>query len=72
VTPGVVSLVFVAQSVAGARQHRFLWIPMTETVFWVVVAAVAVAIAGIIVAVARARRRPARRAAERGRDMTGE
>jgi mannose/fructose/N-acetylgalactosamine-specific phosphotransferase system component IIC len=60
VTPGVVSLALAAQ-LAASRQHRFLWIGMSATAFWVVVAAVAVAIAGIIVAVARARQRTARR-----------
>ena len=58
--PGIASLCVVAQS-AAARQHRFLWIPMTETVFWVAVATAAVAISGIIVAVVLVRRRAARR-----------
>jgi ABC-type sugar transport system permease subunit len=55
-TPDVMSLFVVARS-AASRQHRFLWIPMTKTVFWVAVATVAAAIAGIIVAVVLGRRR---------------
>jgi len=55
--PGILLCLIFAQEDAPAGQHRFLWIPMTETVFWVVVAAVAVAIAGITVAVVLARRR---------------
>ncbi|UCG42533.1 MAG: hypothetical protein JSU73_11795 [candidate division WOR-3 bacterium] len=71
-TPSIIPHLIVAQENAAAGQHRFLWIPMTETAFWVAVATTAVAIAGITVAVALARRRAAKRAAERSRDVTGE
>lgn len=55
-TPDVVSLFVVAQS-AASRQHRFLWIGMSATVFWVVAAAVVAGITGAVVAVVLARRR---------------
>jgi len=58
----------LAQGKQPAGQHRFLWIPMTEAVFWTAVATAVAVIAGIIVAVVLARRR----AAERSRGVSGE
>jgi membrane associated rhomboid family serine protease len=54
VTPGVVSLIVVAQS-AASTQHRFLWIRMSATVFWA--AAVVAGIIGAVEAVVLGRRR---------------
>jgi hypothetical protein len=67
-TPGVVSLFVVAQSVPAARQHRFLWIRMSATVFWVVAAAVVAGIIGAVEAVVLGRgRRKARNLRRRAR-----
>jgi drug/metabolite transporter superfamily protein YnfA len=64
-TPNVFPFLFIAQAESVGGQHRFLWIPMTATLFWVVVAAVTAGVIGMVVAVVRARRRAARRSCDR-------
>ena len=55
--PGILFPLIVTQVEATSGQHRFLWIPMSETVFWFVTAAVTIGLGFLAAALVRVLRR---------------